>query len=316
MADLAGQMSGSRTVVFSGCGFMGSHLVARLAQAGADVVSFDLDSGGEAPAGVTSVRGDITDVGAVRSAIAGAEHILCFAGGLSATRSLMDPVADLDTSARAQLLLLEAVRELAPRASVVMAGSRLEYGAPEYLPVDEKHPLHPTSPYAIHKMLCSVHYEFFAKAHGLRTCVLRLPNPYGPHAVGGPARAGYGILNLFVDLARRGEAIRLYGDGGQLRDFVHVDDVVSATIAASIAPDVAGLAFNVGSGIGTSLRSAADLVVDLCGSGTVLDGDPWPADAASVETGDFYFDVSLARETLDWEPRISLREGLTGILAR
>lgn len=316
MAHPAEQMSGSRTVVFGGCGFMGSRLVARLAEAGADVVSFDLAAGEQAPAGVTTVRGDITNREAVKAAITGADHILCFAGGLSATRSLTDPLADLDTSARAQLLLLEAVRELVPDASVVLAGSRLEYGVPEYLPVDERHRLRPTSPYASHKMLCSIYYELYAKAHGLRTSVLRLPNPYGPHATGNAARVGYGILNLFVDLAQRGEPIRLYGDGGQLRDFVHVDDVVSAAIAASLVPGAAGLAFNIGSGVGTSLRAAAELVVELCGSGTVVVGDPWPADAVSVETGDFYFDVSLARETLGWEPHISLRQGLTTLLAR
>ncbi len=285
VSELAAGLAGSRSIVFGGCGFMGSHVVAYLAREGADVVAFDA-AACELPGEVVGVRGDITDVEAVRSVVTGAQHIFCFAGGLGATRSLCDPLGDLKTSARAQLLLLEAVRELAPAASVVFAGSRLEYGAPEYLPVDEKHRLHPTSPYASHKALCSLYYEMYAHTHGMRTVVLRLPNPYGPHAAGDPARAGYGILNLFVDLARRGEPIRLYGDGMQLRDFVHVDDVVRAAAAASLCPDAAGRAFNIGSGTCTSLRAAADLVVELRGSGTVLTGEPWPPDAASVETGD------------------------------
>lgn len=294
---------------------MGSHLVARLARDGADVTAFDV-AACEVPEGVDLAVGDITKPNEVAAVVEGAAHVFCFAGGLGATRSLADPLLDLDTSARAQLQLLEIVRRSASTASVVLAGSRLEYGTPEYLPLDEVHPLNPTSPYGSHKALCSYYYELYARTHGLHTVVLRLPNPYGLHASGGPARTGYGILNLFVDLARKGEPIRLYGDGTQLRDFVHVDDVISAALAASTCPQAAGHAFNIGSGVGVSLLSAAELIVDLCGSGRVVVGEEWPADAASVETGDFYFDIEKARSFLGWNPEVSLEAGLASLLTR
>lgn len=308
--------AGRRAVVFGGSGFMGSHLVHALAELGAAVLSFDREATTDLTQNVESCIGDITDRDAVAGAIGGADHIFCFAGGLGATRSIADPIADLRSSALAQLLLLEAARMRAPRASIVLAGTRLEYGSPRYLPVDEQHPLQPTSPYATNKMLAGIYYRMYAERFDMHAVELRLPNPYGPHAPGAPARHGYGILNLFIDLAKKGEPIKLYGDGEQRRDFVHVDDVVAATLHAALAPGAKGLAINVGSGVGTTLRSAAEMVVELCGTGSVITGEPWPEDYASVETGDFFFDISRAEAVLSWRPAIALRDGLGSLLGR
>ncbi|HET6351088.1 MAG TPA: NAD-dependent epimerase/dehydratase family protein [Coriobacteriia bacterium] len=307
------RFAGARCVVFGACGFMGSHTTKALVALGADVVAFDF-SDGEVAVGATQVQGDITDAESVRAVVEGASHLFCFAGGLGPTRSLADPVRDLETSARAQLMLLETMRAVAPKASVVLAGSRLEYGTADHLPVDETHPLRPGNPYAFHKALCSHYYSLYAARHGLHATVLRLSNPYGPHALGGPASTGYGVLNFFVDLAKRDDAIQLFGDGEQLRDFIHVDDVVSAALAASLVPEAAGLAFNIGSGVGTSLREAAETVVELCGSGRVVAGVEWPEDARLVETGDFYFDVGLAERVLGWRPCVALHDGLVSLL--
>ncbi|MRS12095.1 MAG: NAD-dependent epimerase/dehydratase family protein [Actinobacteria bacterium] len=312
-SGLAG-MHGTRCVVFGGSGFMGTHIVSRLLAEGASVLAVDLAEC--LVPGAECILGDITDPTVVGSAVAGAEHIFCFAGGLGAVRSLEDPVRDLQTSVGAQVVLLEAVRHLAPDASVVFAGSRLEYGVPEYLPLDERHPLKPTSPYAAHKALCSWYYAHYAETYGLSTTVLRLPNPYGPHLAGAPEKDGYTILNRFIDTAKRGEPIRLFGDGSQTRDFVHVDDVVNAALAASVTPAAAGIALNIGSGVATSLRAAAELVVGLCGSGVIEADQPWPTDAAAIETGGYSYDVSLAREALGWQADVALRDGLAAMLAR
>jgi nucleoside-diphosphate-sugar epimerase len=142
--------------------------------------------------------------------------------------------------------------------------------------------------------------------------VLRLSNPYGPHPREG-AFAGFGIVNYFIDLALKGESIRLYGDGSQLRDFVFIDDVVDALIAAASAP-VPGAAVNVGYGAGASLAEAARLSIETAGSGSV-EMVPWPDDAAAVETGDFYFDITRAKELLGWAPQVSLKDGLERTIA-
>ncbi len=302
--------AGSRCVVFGATGFLGSHVSDALAELGAHVVAFDLREPGDRRSGREYLAGDITDPPVVRAAIAGADHLFAFAGGAGAVRSLADPLMDLRTSCEAQLVLLEAMRQVAPGASVVFPGSRLEYGIPARLPVGEDQCLSGTSPYALHKIACDGYHRMYAETYGLRTAVLRISNPYGLHIPGDPARVGYGIVNAFVDRAVAGETIPLYGGGAQLRDFVFVDDVVDAVLRAATTPAAWGTAINVGSGEGVSLRALAEAVVAAVGTGAVDTDAPWPADAAAVETGDFYFDVSRARDVLGWAPATSLHEGV------
>lgn len=307
--------SGSRAVVFGGRGFLGSHVVAELVERGATVVSFDLEARPDAVTdGVEHMVGDITDAVAVKRAVRRADHVFAFAGGLGPRGSLQDPMGDFLTGCLAQVILLEAVREHSPSASVVFPGSRLEYGKPDYLPVDEAHPLRGDSPYAVNKTTCASYHRLYAQRYGLHTTVLRLPNPYGSHVVGAPEQRLYGILNLFIDRALAGRPIQLFGDGSQLRDFVHADDVVSAVLLAATIPQAAGEVLNVGSGEPHSLREAAELVVSSSRSGSVETGVEWPEDAAVIETGDFYFSCSKAREILGWQPRIPLAEGVVRVV--
>jgi nucleoside-diphosphate-sugar epimerase len=321
MTGASDAFSGSRCVVFGGAGFLGSHIVEELLSCGADVVVFDLReprerTGARAAGGALSaVVGDMVDPAAVARTIAGADHILAFAGGSGAVRSLSDPLGDLRTGCEAQLVLLEAMRRVAPGASVVFSGSRLEYGIAATVPVREDHPLRGTSPYALHKIACDGYHHVYAEAHGLHTVVLRISNPYGSHVPGDPARVGYGVVNAFVDRAMAGETIPLFGGGAQLRDLIFVDDVVRAVLLASLLGGAWGSAINVGSGEGVSLRSVAEAVVAEVGNGAVDVNAAWPADAAAVETGDFYFDISRARELLGWEPRVGLQEGIRRLVA-
>lgn len=308
-----GAFTGRRAVVFGGGGFLGGHIAAALLRDGADVLVFDrVAPRAEAAEGAEVRLGDIGDAGEVAAAVEGAEHVFAFAARSGAGASIEDPLGDLACSCGAQLTLLEAVRRLAPEASVVFPGSRLEYGKPHYLPVDEAHPLAAETPYAIHKTTCAAYYRLYAERHGLRTCVLRLSNPYGPHVVREAFR-GFGILDHFIDTALRGETIDLFGGGPQLRDFIYVDDVVAAALAAALAAPP-GAAFNVGSGEGISLADAAEAAVEAAGSGRTR-SVPWPPELLAVETGDFFFDISAAGRELGWSPRIGLAEGLTRTVA-
>jgi UDP-glucose 4-epimerase len=298
----------ARAVVLGGSGFLGSAVAAELVESGVDTLVLDLAPPRDGRLEAAEFRqADILDAEAVANAVLGASAVFAFAARAGATTSLKDPVADLEFSCRAMLVLLEAVRSEAPDAAVVFPGSRLEYGKPRYMPVDEAHPLAGETPYAVHKSTCAAYCRLYAGLYGLRTCVLRLPNPYGPHAMT-DSYAGFGILNRFVDVAVRGEAIELFGGGSQLRDFVYVGDVARAAIlAAEKAP--AGTVLNIGSGQGVSLAEAARFAVEVAGSGEVR-CVPWPEEYEKVETGDCYLDVTEAERVLGWRPTTTLAEGL------
>jgi UDP-glucose 4-epimerase len=298
--------SGSRAVVFGGAGFLGSHIVAALLAREADVLVVDRVQPSHVEGAEVKIA-DMTDAQSVGEAVHGADHVFAFGARAGAAGSLVDPLGDLDASCRAQLTLLEAVRQLAPKASVVFPGSRLEYGKPEYLPVDETHPTRGDTPYAIHKATCTAYYRHYAEHYGLRTCVLRLSNPYGPHAAHAAFR-GFGIINYFVDIAVRGGTIELFGGGRQLRDLIYVDDAVEAVFAAALHATPGGV-YNIGAGEGVSLADAAASVVEIAGTGSICEV-PWPPEYLAVETGDFYFDVNAAERVLDWAPWTTLAEGL------
>jgi UDP-glucose 4-epimerase len=217
---------GTKAVVFGGCGFLGSHLAQALVGAGADTLVYDAAPRHVGvPQEAAFRQDDVLDAGAVRCALEGADRVYAFTGGSGAPASLGDPLGDLAAGCQAQLVLLEAIRSVCPEATVVFPGSRLEYGCPQSLPVAESHPLGGNTPYAIHKSACAGYYRVYAELHGLRTIVLRLSNPYGPHPMQERYR-GFGILNHFLDQALLDRPIRLFGDGSQLRDFVFIDDVV------------------------------------------------------------------------------------------
>lgn len=302
-------LGGVKAVVFGGCGFLGSNVAAGLARAGATTVVYDtVVCEPDTPQGIEMVQGDALDAAKVREVLAGADRVFAFAGAGGAPESLRDPLGDLAVNCNAQLILLEAVREVCREATVVFPGSRLEYGRPMRLPVGEDHSLLGSTPYAINKSACAAYYRMYAQVHGLNAVVLRLSNPYGPHPLQ-ESYKGFGVLNHFIDRALLDRPITLFGDGSQLRDFVYIDDVVEAVMEASARRGLGGRAINIGSGEGVSLAMAAEEVVELAGRGSVIQV-PWPADLSLIETGDFYFDVSRAREVLDWEPKTSLRLGL------
>ena len=309
--------TGRRVLVTGGTGFIGSNLVAELIGRGAEVAVLGrsaLPEQGELARFLRQVRyfrGDLRDPGLVREALDGREVIFNLAAHSGSTSSNDEPFEDLDMNLRGQLVLLEACRGLPEPPSVVFASSRLVYRPTDRLPVDETAPTGPLSIYGVHKLAGENYHLLYRHLHGLRAVVLRITNPYGHFQREGQNR--YGIINWFIHRAVDGDELPVYGDGSQVRDYVHIDDLVRACLAAGSIHGADGQVLNIGGGAGVGFRVMAEMVVREAGAGRITHL-PWPPQAAKVETGDFVADITRARTVLGWEPQIPLAAGLRRVV--
>jgi len=305
----------TRCLVTGGLGFIGSNVARRLAWLGAHVTVIDNRSPGQGAndfnldgvSGIEVIVADIGDEDAALGAVQGQDYVFNLAGKSSHTDVLESPYADMEANVRAQLVFLEAVRREAPQARVVYASTRSVYGAVRTRPVNEDHPFLPTEVNSADKAAGDLYHLAYAHSHGLSTVSLRLTNIYGPRMLLAHSRQGF--INWFVRLAVEGKSIRLYGDGGQQRDMLYVDDTVDAFLQAGLAKDVSGAAFNIGSGAGSPLREIAETLVQITGRGSV-EYVPFPDEAKRVEIGDYITDTTRSTERLGWTASTPLLEGL------
>ncbi len=309
--------SGARILITGGLGFIGSNLAHRLCSLGARVTLLDslaplyggnwanLDGIREQ---VTVEVGDIRDDALVRRLVRDADVVFNLAAQVSYIDSNRMPFVDLDLNCRGHLTVLEAVREAAPAARVVFASSRLVLGRTVRSPVGEDHPTEPRSLYAIHKLTGEKYHRMYAQVHGLWTAVLRLANPYGERQQ--IKHDKYSLPGWFMRLAYEGRPITIFGDGMQLRDYVHVADVVEAFLAVGVAEVPGGQVFNCGSGKGVPFRDMVQAVVAAVGRGRI-EHVPWPADYERIETGDVALDVDKLSRATGWRPCVGLEDGVT-----
>lgn len=316
MEGLESFYRGRGVLLLGGLGLIGSTLAQRLVALGARVTIVDAlfpQYGGNLKNlegiedRVTLHVGDIRDETLMRGVVPAQECIINLAAQVSYTDSVFDPLLDLDINCRGHLLLLELCRHLNPVAKVLFAGSRLQFGRIERIPVAEDHPQLPLMPYGIHKMAAEKYCQMYHRIHRLRTTVLRLANPYGPRQQ--MKHSKYGIVNWFIRLAMEGGAIKVFGDGRQVRDYVYVDDVATAFLLAGSLAAADGEVFNVGSGTGTSFGQMALEVVRIVGRGKI-EFVPWPRDYTNIETGDYLTDITRIKALLGWAPRTGLADGI------
>jgi UDP-glucose 4-epimerase len=308
-----------RVLVIGGMGFIGVNLADRLLAEGAIVTILTPLRERHADLAVTLerqgariVEGDLRDRELMAGLVAGQDLVFNLSGQSGAVRSMDDPWSDLDINLRGNLVLLESLRAVNPSAKVVFAGSRLQYGKPDSLPVRENDGGEPLCLHAIHKRTVEEYLKLYAHLFGLRYSIARITNPYGPGQPKG--RTAYGVINRLIHLALADEALTIYGDGAQLRDYVHVADVVDALLLMAVSDHANGGVFNVASGSGTRMIDVANQIISIAGGGRI-EHVAWPALAQQIETGDFVADITRARRELGWEPKRTLRSGLEETVA-
>ncbi len=304
-------------MVTGGLGFIGSHLSERLVELGASVTIVDSlipEYGGNefnVESFADRVRISITDIRdrhGLGYLLKGQECVFNLAGQVSHIDSMTDPETDLEINCRAQLGLMEALRHVHPGTRVVYASTRQIYGRPNYLPVDERHPIHPTDVNGINKQAGEQYHLLYADVYGLPTVALRLTNTYGPRQLMHHGRQGF--IPVFIRAAIEDRPITLYGGGGQLRDANYVTDVVDAFLRAGARADqLSGRVFNTGARPAFTLRAFSELLIAIVGKGEIIDAE-WPPEKSRIDIGDFEADYSRITAELGWIPTVGLEEGL------
>lgn len=304
-------------LVTGGAGFIGSHLVERLLGQGYAVrVLDDLSSGREqnlaAAAGAAELlRGDCRDPAAAAAAVRGADVVFHEAALPSVARSVEDPVGSNRINLDGTLQLLEAARSAGVRR-FVFAGSSAAYGNGPESPKRETLPPEPLSPYAAQKVAGEHYCRVFAECYGLHTVVLRYFNVYGPRQ--DPSSPYSGVISLFMTALLAGNAPRIYGDGGQTRDFVEVGDVALANQLAAERDVPPGTVVNVASGRTTSILELFQGVRAAVG-GTAEQVEPRFLPARAGDVRHSLADIGRARALLGFAPAVALADGLARTVA-
>src|SRR6202049_615727 len=262
------EYAGKRVLITGGLGFIGLNLAHALRNGGArlSVLSRSWRADLEDLEGAKFIEGDIRDGHVVERAVDGCELIFHLAGKSGPAASNASPLDDLDVNSRGLLILLEACRRSSHSPKIVYPSSRLVYSAANPIPVREDAPTAPLSIYGIHRLTAERYLLLHQRLYGLRATILRITNPYGPFQR--PEQNQYGIVNWFIHLAMNNRSLTLHGAGNQLRDYVHIDDVVRAMLLAGLSREADGAILNVGSGTGVSFASMAELIVRPSGRGT------------------------------------------------
>ncbi len=265
-ASRLGAYAGARAVITGGLGLIGSAIARRLVALGAEVLLVDsmIPEYGGNLANVADLRdrvivniADIRGGYALPHLLEGQDFLFNLAAQTSHLDSMSSPEDDLAINCTAQLQLLEACRAVNPGIAIVHAGTRQIYGRPEYLPVDERHPLRPVDVNGVNKMAGEAYHLLYRDVYGIKTRSLRLTNVYGPGMRIKDARQTF--LGIWLRRVIEGQPFEVWG-GQQRRDLLYVDDAADAFLSAALTTEAEGLALNVGGGDPVSLTALAEAI--------------------------------------------------------
>jgi UDP-glucose 4-epimerase len=295
-----------RFLVTGGAGFLGAALSNRLVHDRHQVRVIDDLSAGDShrlDKQVLFTRGDVIDRPKLWTLLQDVDCVYHLAARVLVSESILYPREYNEVNVGGTVSVMEAMRDAGVRR-VVFASSGAVYGEQAHQPVREDHPPNPQSPYAVSKLAAEYYVRTIGALWGIETVILRIFNAYGPGQNLPPSHPP--VVPRFLHQALRGGSLVMFGGGGQTRDFVYVDDVVEALVAAATAADVDRRVINVGSGRATSINELAALAADVVEQGVeVLHS---PAESGGVSR--LCADITVARRLLHYEPRVDLTQGL------
>ncbi len=306
MPDNIAVLKGKKILVTGGAGFIGSHIVDRLAPDNDVTVIDDLSNGSlDYLAGcrdrIEFIKGDILDKELAGKLVGETEYVFHLAARASVIRSLKDPESDMKVNINGTLNLLEACRN-AKIKRFVYSSSAAIFGDAQYLPVDENHPLNPRSPYAVSKLAAEKYTLAYYHAFGIPAVALRYFNIYGPRQ---DTSEYANVLSIFIRKFKARQPITVYGDGEQTRDFIFVEDAVTTNILAAVHPKAAGEVFNIATGKATTINKVVKVIQEVSGwEGQINYTAARPGEIIHSRAS-----IKKAKQLIGYRPAIAFEQG-------
>ncbi len=315
--DILTFYNNKRILITGGRGYLGSILTNMLSHVGCKIIRLGRSEVDQSTKGfkvdLTDIKGDIRDKKTWVDNLEHIDYVFHFAAQTSVYKAEQDAFEDFRSNVLPMLHLLEVCKKNQWQPSVLFAGTVTEAGIPTAIPVDESCPDQPVTVYDLHKLMAEKYLRYYTNQEFVRGVVLRLANVYGPGAKS--SSADRGILNMMMRKALAGEPLTVYGKGDYLRDYIYVEDVISAFLSAAIyIRQLNGKHFILGSGKGHTIAQAINLVADRVALKTgkrvpVKHVDP-PSAQSSIEARNFVADTQQFFLATGWRAHYSLTNGI------
>jgi UDP-glucose 4-epimerase len=301
------ELKGKNILVTGGAGFIGSNIVDRLSPDNNVTVLDNLFTGSinnleKSRDRITFIEGDIRNRELIEDIVGRVEYIFHLAAHVGNIRSLKDPYFDMDVNIGGMLNLMEACRDSNIKRFVHSSSGAI-FGEAKYLPIDEDHPLHPESPYAVSKLAAEKYAIAYNKVYGVPTVAIRYFNAYGPRQ---DTSEYANAISIFLSLTREEKPLTIFGDGEQTRDFIFIKDIVDANILVATHPSAVGEIFNISTGEVHSINQ----LVSLIGKTTGKEISFSHSAPRAGEVRHSKANIDKARNMLGYSPTTDLRQGL------